>query len=114
MIYYGQLNTSSLNGSTFIGLNKSLLRYVSCCNCSIGDAEVLCIARDCPDILEMCLNSCNGVTDASVKMLLKRYLQLVSIDIGDCVQITGEGLVAFGCSIEQHQYFSLQKYRVLN
>ena len=95
----GQWDTSRLNGITLIGLNKSLLRYVSFGKCNIGDAEVLSLAHNCPDLTEISLDGCNGITDASVITLAKSCRQLLSINIGGCINITDEGLLAFGRAI---------------
>ena len=76
-----QWNTSSSVSSAFIGLNKSLLRYVSFRNCDFGDTKVLSIFNDCPNILEICLYDCRGVTDASFRMNPEENLQLEPIAI---------------------------------
>ena len=95
----GQWDADRLNGITVLGLNKSLLRYVSFGKCNIGDTEVLSIAHDCPNLSKISLDGCNGITDASVITLAKCCQQLVSMNIGGCGNITDKGLLAFGCAI---------------
>ena len=57
---------SRINGSTFLGLNMSLLRNISLCRSKIGDEEVLLLAHGCPNLIEIGLDSCCDITDASM------------------------------------------------
>ena len=98
--------TRSINGSTLLGLNVSLLRNVSFGGCNIADNEVISLAHNCPYLSEICLYDCSRVTDASIIALAKWCVRLTALDIGECMNITDDGLTAFAydCSCIKVDY----------
>ena len=89
------LEIDRIDGSTLLGLNMSSLRYVSFDGCSVRDEEVLLMANGCPQLAEICLSDCDGVTDASLISLGRCCNQLISIDVGRCKIITDRGLEGY-------------------
>ena len=94
----GSWFTRTVNSSTLLGLNVSLLRDVRFRGCDIGDEEVISLAHDCPYLSGICLHDCGRVTDASIMALAKWCLQLIAIDMGKCENMADDGLVGFASS----------------
>ena len=94
-----RLSTSDIYGGTLFGLNVSSLQCIDLRKSGIGDEDVLSMARGCPCLAEICLSGCDGVTNASLAALGKSGRQLISMDIGECSNVTDEGLEGFadGC-----------------
>ena len=60
---------NKINGSTLLGLDISSLRSIIFSHCKIGDEEVFLIAHGCPNLTEITLTACCGITDASMRPL---------------------------------------------
>ena len=87
-------NRAKINCSTLLGLNTSSLRQISFRHCMVGAENILSMTSGCAHLREICLHGCNGVTDLSIRALAENSPELISLDVGECDEITDNGLIA--------------------
>jgi F-box/leucine-rich repeat protein 2/20 len=85
----GHLNLSFCIGVKLHGMNFEApkLKVLKLSYTNVDDETLYVISKNCPELLQLLLESCNNVTNKGVKHVFENCTQLREIDLGYCFNV---------------------------
>lgn len=92
-IHVKQASVREISDATFKDIEMSTLRSINLSFCKeISVATIRAFSVGCPNITNVTLVNCSGITDASMTILKDQFVELLEVDIENCKRVTDAGV----------------------